>query len=235
MSYQAINRGQLRQLLKNQLGAASNTFWRDTELNFYLQEGLRFFNLLLGYWKTRVTLTTGPATIWYALPNAINSGLRVTWQGQPLLPCSAFDMDYGRDGWENETTASGGDVPTQPVFYIPGGLNLLGIWPGDAAGNNQLVIDGLTFTPILANDSDFVDIGQEELTGLLDLCQAIAVFKEGGKEFQDSQGQLQTFMKFAAEKNAMFMASAAWRAFLGINTDQMKKPMRLTTERVGAR
>lgn len=234
MPYQQITRQQLRQLLKNQLGAASGIFWRDTELNFYLQEAVRFYNLLTGFWKKRVTLTTTAGTVWYALPNAITSSMRISWQGFPMNPSSPYEMDFGRTNWESETTTSGGDVPTRPQLYIPAGLNLIGIWPADAAGNSAMTIDGLASTPLLNDDSSFLDLGQEELTGLLDLCQHIAVFKEGGKEFGDSQETLKTFLKAAAEKNSALMASAPFRRFLGLDQGPRRKVYR-SVERLGAR
>lgn len=236
MSYQQTTRAQLRQLVRNQLGNAANTFWRDDELNIsVIQPSLRFFNLLTGYWKTRITIMTSSTTPWYALPSAITSNLRVSWQGYPLTPASIYDLDFGRPVWESETTATGGDVPSRPKVYGVAGLNLIAIWPGDAVGNSQLVVDGIVATPLLTTDASFVDIGQEELSGLLDMCQVLAAFKEGGKEFQDAQGEFKDFLKAAGERNTMLRASTAYRKYLGLDTGRHKLHYKDTSERLGAR
>lgn len=237
MPYSQYNRAQLRGLVQNQLGPAASVFWRDDELNQYIQLGLRFLNMLMGYWKTRTTITTGVDTVWYAMPGAVTSSMRVTFQGVPLSPVSSFDMDYARTNWEGETTASGGDVPTQPQFFIVTGFNLVGIWPADHAGNSAMTVDGIASTPILSNDGSVVDMGQEELTGFLDLMQAVAVFKEGGKEFTDSTQQFQTFLKAAAERNGMLKRSATYRRWMGLDRGRAQKPFRETAdvEKAGAR
>lgn len=239
MPYAQITRAQFRQLIKNQLGLAASVFWRDDELNQIGQEALRMFNLLTGYWKTRVTIlttvTTGIPDAWYVLPNTVNSNMRVSWQGFALTPTSLFDLDFGRPAWESETTTSGGDVPTRPTLFGIGALNLIAIWPADNAGGTVMTIDGLQSTPILANDIDLLNVGQEEMTGILDLCQLLAVFKEGGKEFSAAQEQFKTFLKAAGERNSMLRASATWRKYMGMDKSKSSRSYRLTDEKTGAR
>lgn len=237
MAYNTITRSQLRTQVVAQLGAAGSTFWRTTELNFLIQESLRFWNLATGFWRTTATLTTSANTVWYALPNAITSQMRVNFQSQAMTPVSVYDMDYGRAAWENETTTSGGDVPTRPMHYIIGALNLLAIWPADAAGNNQLLVDGLASTPILVNDSDFVDIGQDELTSLLRYIQHVASFKEGGGEFKATQPLFQQFLAQAATRSGILKTSAIYRKFMGFDKGKASKRFRQpqAEEQVGAR
>src|SRR5579864_4931892 len=217
MPYQQTTRAQLRGLVRNRLGNAAGTFWRDDELDVaVIQPALRLFNLLTGYWKTRVLFNTIANQVWYQLPASITSNLRVSWRDYPLSPSSFYDLDFGRSVWESETTTSGGDVPTQPKVYGIGALNLIAIWPADAAGSNSLVVDGIAATPILATDASFVDIGQEELSGLLDCAQMLAVFKEGGKEFSDSVEVFKKFLKSAGVRNSILLASSTYRKFLGL-------------------
>lgn len=237
MPYANVNRAQFRALVRNQLGSGglSSAFWRDDELNKLIQEALRFFNLCCAYWKTRATLVTVANQVWYALPGAITSGMRVSFNGQPMTPVGLFDLDFQRPIWESETTTTGSDVPTRPTMFGIGALNLIAIWPADAAGNNSLVIDGVASTPILTNDNSKLDIGQEEMGSLLDLIQHLASFKEGGLEFRQGMGNFKAFLEMAGRRNAILKASATWRKWMGIDTSRKKRPVAASDETVGAR
>lgn len=239
MPYAQITRAQFRALLVERLGAVGPTFWRTAELNFLIQESLRFWQLATGFWKTRTTLTTvvtaSVPQLWYQMPSAITSQMRVSWQGYPLSPSSTYDLDFGRPAWTSETTASGGDVPARPLIFAIGGLNLIALWPSDAVGNSMMTIDGLASTPILTSDSSLLDIGTDEQKVLLDYCQHVATFKEGGKEFSDSQALMKNFMKAAGERSAIFRASATYRKWMGLDKSRWSKPMIGAAVEQGAR
>ena len=237
MSYTSVNRAQFRGLVRNQLGSGglASSFWRDTELNFIIQESLRFYNLLVGYWKTRATLATTAATVWYSTPGIITSAMRVSFNGFPLRSESLYNMDFARSGWESEATTDGGDVPTRPRYFVIGGLAKVGIWPADAAGGNSLVLDGIAVTPLLTSDASIIDLGQEDMNHLLDLCQHLAAFKEGGMEFKNSMESFKQFLAGAGERNAMLKRCATYRKWLGLDTGRQKRPPKAATEAVGAR
>jgi hypothetical protein len=237
MPYSVVTRAQFRQLVRNQLGGGglSSSFWRDTEINFIIQEAMRFYNLLTGYWKTRAVIATTAATVWYATPGIITSNMRVSFNGFPIRGESMYAMDFARAGWESETTASGGDVPSRPKYFVIGALNKLAIWPADAVGANSLVLDGIAVTPVMANDAATIDLGQEDMNGLLDLCQHIAAFKEGGKEFQSSMSSFKSFLEGAGERNAILKRCAVYRKWLGLDVGRQKRPLKIAAESVGAR
>lgn len=228
MAYVSVTRAQFRSLLLDQLDNLGTAFYRVDELNKIIQSGLRFWNLLTGYWKTRATFTTTANQLWYALPNAITSQMRVTFQSVPLSPSSLFDLDFGRPAWRSETTTSGGDVPTQPRVFIVGALNLVALWPTDAAGNKTLTVDGLAATPILTADSGaggVIDIGQDEFSALLDYCQHMAAFKQGGVEFKASDALMKSFLQTAAERSSILKESAAYRKYMGLDKGRMSRKM----------
>lgn len=222
--------------MRNRLGNAANTFWRDDELNIaVIQPALRLFNLLTGYWKTRALFNTVANQSWYQLPSSITSSLHVSWRDFPLSPTSYYDLDFGRPTWESERTTSGTDVPTQPKVFGVAALNLIAIWPADAAGGSSLIVDGIAATPLLATDASFLDLGQEELTGVLDCAQLLAVFKEGGREFLEAVEVFKKFLKAAGERNLILLASTNYRKLLGLDTSRQKRPYKKIDERVGAR
>lgn len=236
MAYQQFTRTQLRAMVYDALGQPANTFWRDTEVNQLIQEALRVWNTLTGYWRTRVaTEKTVANQVWYTVPGTITSAMRMEWNGKPLAPTSLYDLDFGRPNWEGETTTSGGSVPSEPQMWTPAGLTLVAIWPADAVAQDSLVYDGVAATPILSVDDAYIDIGREELTYLLDYIQHIAVFKEGGAEFEATLPLMQEFLQGAAEKNAQLRANARFREWMGIHTDERAKSRRDEPEKVGIR
>lgn len=238
MAFQQITRAQFRAQLDERLGAASAVFWTTTEKNLYIQETLRCWNMLTGYWRGRVNVTPTGTTAtfpWYALPSPMTSGMRVTFNGKPLNVTSLDQLDNGRPNWEGEITTTGGDVPTTVDSWAPAGLALIAIWPADAAGGNDLMCDGILATPILTDDDDYIDIGEEDVDTLLDYCEHLCQFKEGGAEFQASvETGYKSFLSAAATRNSMLMASAKFREWMGIHADE-ESHKRQSGHRIGAR
>lgn len=238
MAYTQITLAQFRTQLVERLGPAGSTFWRTDELNAYIQETLRAWNMLTGYWRGKVNITpTGTIAnqVWYALPSAMTSGMRVTFNGVPLNVASLDQLDNGRPQWEGETTADGADVPSVVDSWAPAGLTLIAIWPADAAGGNNLMCDGILITPILTADNQFIDIGEEDVDTLLDYCEHLCQFKEGGAEFAASVDTMyKPFLQAAATRNAMLMASAEFRKWMGLHSDE-DSHKRQQGHRIGAR
>ena len=237
MPYTQVTRAVFRQLVRNQLGSGglASAFWRDTELNFIIQESLRFYNLLTGYWKTRAILPTTTGTVWYTTPGIITSNMRISFNGFPMRSASLYSMDFGRSGWESEKTTDGGDIPTRPKYFVIGALNKLAIWPADSPGGNSLALDGIAVTPILTTDASLLDIGQEDMNHLLDLCQHVAAFKEGGAEFKASMESWKSFLEGAGQRNAILKRCATYRRWLGLDVGRQQRPLKIVSEAVGAR
>lgn len=235
MAYTQVTLATIRGYLQARLGTAGTVFWRDAELNAIINETLRTFNALTGFWKGTVDICSGAGTtadhVWYTVPGTLTSSCRILFNGVPLMPTSVQDLDYGQPNWESERTDDGGNVPTTVKMWAPAGLNLIAIWPADGAGGNSLYADGIVKTPVLSADTDYIDIGREELNQLLDEMQHIATFKEGGAEFQASIQLHQDFLKGAANRNSLLMGSAPFRRWMGIEKSSEARDR----ERLGAR
>lgn len=232
--YLQITRTQIRAMVYERLGQASNQFWRDDEINRYIQEALRVWNSLTGFWSEQVFLSTVANQPWYTLPGTITSATRLEWNGQPMSQASLWELDYGRPSWESDTTLVP-DVPTQPKCWAPAGLTLIAIWPADATNANSLTVQGITATPILLTDAQFLDIGREELNHILDYIQHIATFKEGGVEFESSGRLLQNFLKGAATRNGMLLANEKYGPWMGQTREPMQRRRSLAQPHVGVR
>jgi len=186
-------------------------FWTTAEVTKFINEALRTWSVLTGYWRKRITLTTLPTLPYYSLASFISFGMRVEFNSVPLSQSSVTNWDKGYPEWEGN--------PGTPQEWAPIGLSLIAIRPADAVGNNSLVLDGVANAPILVNANDKIDIGSEEFTALLGYCQYLAAFKEGGQEFESAATLYQAFIKAAAVKNEKLLASAIFRRAMGLDTD----------------
>ena len=83
LPYAYIPLSTLRQQLANRLFDASMVFWSSAELTVYVQEALRTWNALTGYWRGDFTAQTVSSNTWYDIPFLSNS----------LRPYSVIDRD----------------------------------------------------------------------------------------------------------------------------------------------
>jgi hypothetical protein len=142
-----------------------------------------------------------------------------------MIPTSIYELDLARPTWRGETVASGGDVPTVPTLWAPQSLQVIVIWPATAtAGVNDLFVDGVAATPVLIEDGDFVDIGEEDLDIITDYALHLLALKEGGPRWRATQGVLTDFLLAAAEANGLLKRSQAYRRVAGLDRRRDLQP-----------
>jgi hypothetical protein len=221
MSYQQVTLATLQTLLAARW--EGTPFWDSTDATNAINEALREWNMLTGFWKERVTLTTVANQVWYSVPSTLVYQLRMDFGSYPMEITSLFDLDNGQPGWEGEVSG-GADLPNRPMLFAPAGFNLFAIWPADSVGGTTLVIDSVARTPSLANAGDFVDIGQEELDALLGYALHVAAFKEGGQRFGATQSLYRNFVLAAARRNSQLNASVFFRNAMGYDDQRAERP-----------
>lgn len=199
-------------------------FWTPTEARLAINEALRDWNLLTGRWRRRVFLSSvapvaGVPVVEYALPATMTYGMRVVKVGGvPLVITSIWELDLARPTWRAETVASGGSVPTLPVLWAPMSLQRIVIWPAPAAaGTNDLLVDGVAATPVLIEDADLIDAGEEIVDLLTDYAVHILAFKEAGPRWRATSTFFQTFLQEAAEENGLLKANQQYRKWAGLD------------------
>jgi len=224
VAYTQLTRAQVRTLAYERLD--NNTrFYRTDEVNRLINEALRTFNALTGYWKVRVgPIATVADQVFYALPGTMTNPMVAQWNGKSLQFASLFSMDYSRRAWQSETTTSGGEVPDEPKIWCPVGLTQFAIWPADAVAGNSLLFDGVATTPVMSADGDFI----------LDYVQHLAAFKEGGQEHENTGLLFKNFLRAAADRNGQLLAHSRFRAWMGLDKREQQVPIR-RREGVGAR
>jgi hypothetical protein len=223
MAYQAVTLADLKAQLAERYDASP--YWTATEALHALNESLRVWNMFTGMWKKTQTVSTTAGTVWYTFSSSFVYNMKVSFGSLPMELGSLGSMDNGRPAWEGESTTSGGSVPTRPTIWIPAGLRRLAIWPADAAGGNMLVVDGVCVTPVLVNDTDYVDLAQSEHDALVGEALFILAFKEGGQRFEASKKFHQDFMGAALKQNSRLSKSLYFRKALGLDLNRGERPM----------
>jgi hypothetical protein len=198
-------------------------WWSQLDARAAFNEGLRTFNLLTGRWHRRETLATVANQYLYTLSASMLYKTRVTFNTLPVSPSAREDLNNGRFRWRSETTTSGGDVPTRPTLFAPISLSTFYLWPADAAGGNTLTIDGVATTPILVEDSDTLDLGEESLNVLLDYALHALSFSQGASKFAATEVLWQSFIKACAEENTQLKSTRIYRRIMGLDHRDLKQ------------
>lgn len=220
MPYQQLTLADLRARLLARW--ESTPYWEPAEATLYINEALQCWAMLTGRWKTRLTLSTTALTYEVSLPASMVYRMRLAFNGYPLSPTSLTDLDNGQPNWRAETTSNVG-VPDRPTLWAPVSLTLIYIWPQDAIGGNALVVDGVSATPTLVDDADFVDLSEADVTLLLGYALHAASLKKGGAWFQATLPLFRDFLTAAGVENDLITTSQAYRKFLGRQADPLKR------------
>ncbi len=220
--YVQYTRAQIRGMLQQRV--ESVPFWVAAEANDAINEALLMWNALTGLWKGTQIITTTANNWDYALDASMVFGTGVTFDGRSLAQSSLTEMDAGKPLWQSQTTADGGSVPTSPQIWLPMSIDMIAIWPADAVGGHTLSVFGISQTPTMDDDADFIDIGHEQLDVLLGYALHVLSLKEGGERFISTMALLGDFLAAAAEENAQLTASSIFRQFIGIDMNRQEHP-----------
>lgn len=227
MAYQRVTLAELVVLLRQRTDRSQ--YWTDEEARLMLNEALRWWNLFTGYWTRRLELRTVANRVWYDVPSTLAPTLHAKWRTTVLQLGSAAEFDLAHPNWEAERIDTGGDVPDVVTAFLPTGLTLVALWPADTADGTPLLIDGVRDTPVLVLPTDYIDIGDEELSPLLDEAQHLLTFKEGGARFAASQALHTTFLRACAAQNDRLLASAFFRSQIGVDRSRQEVLMQNAT------
>jgi hypothetical protein len=213
MAYETRSWPEIRERLQERYEGVP--FWEADEALAAVNEGLRMFNLLAGYWHRTETLTTVAGQYEYALPASLLFRTRLEILGQALSPSSHEDLTNGRYQWRTETTASGGDVPTKPTLWAPVSLQLIVLWPASMTTGLELTVSGIAATPVLADGNNTLDLGDELLSVLLGYALHVLAFKKGNPAFSATIPYFTAFLEAAATENARLKATKFYRRWMG--------------------
>ena len=187
------------------------TFWTDAELTLYVQEGLRIWNTLTGYYRERADVTLAASQAHYTLAEEVEDAmalLRVDTASAHLDATSLQELGEFEPTYQS--TAAG-----TPTHWLPIGMNLFALYP-QASGSFAVTLDYCRMAPVPVLGEDYIQLGGEDLVALIDYVTWMARFKEGGQELQDAMPLFQNFLRQAAKHNSRLLASAIFRRLLGL-------------------
>lgn len=199
-------------------------WWTPAEATRAINEALRIWSALTGFWRRPILVSTVPNDPFVAVPGTMVQPTTLTWDGWPLERASLADFDWGIPNWRATTTATPG-APDHPIYWAPISANLLAIYPADAylsvQSTHTFLVNGVSEAPQLVQDTDFLDLGEEHLDTLLGYAQHVLAFKIGGETLVASYPGWQRFLLAAAAFNQRLGASVSARKYLGL--DQQRR------------
>ena len=222
MPYTTTSLAELKVLLKAR--SDDTSFYVDDEGRLALNEALREWNLWTGRWRRRILLTSVIGQHQYALPSTLTYGMAVRVAGSALQPTSYFDLDWAQPTWRTETAGTG-SLPTTPQVWAPQSLQQIVLWPAPStAVVNTIAVDGVSSTPVLVEDADTVDLGEELVDIILDFAIHVLAFKEGGPRWRATVPAWQALLQAAAEENSRLKANQAFSRAAGIDYRRGQQP-----------
>jgi hypothetical protein len=221
-NYQRYTLQQLEDIVTGRVGNNS-VFWLSGEKRDAINEALCVWQAMTGEWTFGFSMSVVGGHF-YDVPKQLVSLQRVLYaadsipaNGVPLSETSTPDLDFGSPGWEG--------VDDTPVFWVPLGINKIIVSPAPTSG--ALVYEGIQETPTLFNPTDYVQLGDEELTRITAYAQAYCALKEGTKEFQNAEDEVGEFVKAAALRNNRLKATAMYKRHMGQPTQERQRPQQL--------
>jgi hypothetical protein len=123
-----------------------------------------------------------------------------------LLPGAMNAEDGYNANWQNQ-------VPGPPSRLALAGRNMLVTIPSSDQAYS-VTLDLIRNMIVPANDSDFLQVGNEEVDAIIGMGQHLASFNMGGDEFQQTLPLYQNFGRLAILRNNRMNANTALRKML---------------------
>lgn len=237
MAYARTTLAQMKELLAERVGG-QNRFWTESEREAAINEALAVWQLMTGDFTDEKTLNVNWSPL---IGHTITTNddyrsiayTRLKVDGSLVSPASLHGLDKGRYTWRAETTTG---APEEVVYL---GDDYVAFYPHV---NNQTNHEAKTYTfqtvkgdRFLVADADYIQVGDEELTTIIDYAQFVLAVKEGEVESFTNAGPLVTmFMKAALRRGSWLRRSSLFRKFAGQEYDK-EKPDRQTQETKGVR
>ena len=214
-AYTRVTLLDIKERLTEKVGNNS-VFWTEDEKKDAINEALCIWQLVTGDFIKPFSIPVVSGTVFYDTPKQICSTNRILWNGTPLTDISVWELDLSFLDWQ---TSAG-----TPQYWAPVGIDKFALYPQPTTGSIRL--EGYAESVRLMADGDFLQLGDEELTRLLDYAHHYLTLKEDVSELQATQGGLQRFFVAAALRNARLASSSFYRRLLGQMRDETEREPR---------
>ena len=173
-------------------GAMAQLFGRDSSAADYL----RAQYCLTRYKQGVAAMLAAPALI----------GARIN--DVPVSITGLTDADFYAANWQ-------GQAPGSPAAIYYAGMNLLALAAAPDSNGPYSVTASVVRNMVLpVADSDYLQIGRDDVSPVLDHGQHIAMFKGGGEEFTQTFPLFQNFMRHCALYNSKLAALSPYLEML---------------------
>src|SRR6266508_237891 len=233
MPYQNITLAQLLTRLARRYEQA--VFWTPTAATAALAESVRSWNLITGISRQTVNVSTVVDDPYIVLPIPQQwlkvTRVRIPSPARELNLISLAGLDSAFPGWETHTTLTALGLAA-PRYWAPVGTTRIAIYPADttvlAGGNGPrtLAVDGIACANVLSISTDYLDLGDEELTVILGYALHVLSFSKGAEALTATTPLYLALLKAAADRNAVFAASSFYRRIIGGDLSRSAYPLR---------
>jgi hypothetical protein len=254
LAYAKTTFTQLKTRLAQRVGG-QGTFWAEAEAEIALNEALNVWHLLVGEFQaTGVLLSSGisqeVAELYVPGSSTINIKQETATTSSANMPLSILrmatvvhtttgalfsypklqqiswpDLDYGFSGWKTGTAGT-------PDYWLPFGVNKVIFSPRP---NQTIKVDYYRGDRLLNVNTDYIQLGDEEINRILDYAVWQMNVKSGTEEAFGTTGPLKELFMFAAEfRNQKLRSSQLYKDFLGADYGEAQ-PLREAVKQKAAR
>jgi hypothetical protein len=137
----------------------------------------------------------------------------------PVVVTSVTAADQYDANWQGQAAGT-------PVAVYYAGLNLVGLSPTPATVLNSITASVVRNMVLPLVDADYLQVGRDEISAVLDEAQHIAMFKCGGAEFAETFPLHGNFLRRCTLHNSKLQAMSHYLEFLDgrAQTDNMLHP-----------
>jgi hypothetical protein len=137
----------------------------------------------------------------------------------PVIATSVTAGDNYDANWQGQT-------PGTPRALYYAGLNMVGLGPPPASNAFSVTANVVRNMVLPSLDADFLQVGREDLAGVLDESQHIAMLKVGGAEFAETFPLHGNFLRRCTLYNSKLAALSQYLEFLDGRgqTDELLHP-----------
>lgn len=125
----------------------------------------------------------------------------------PVVVTSVTAGDFYDANWQGDTAGT----PTK-LYYA--GLNMVGLGPTPSSTAHSVTASVVRNMVLPALDADFIQVGRDDISAILDESQHLAVFKCGGAEFAQTFPLHGNFLRRCAMHNSKLSALALFLEFM---------------------
>lgn len=197
MAYAKTTLTTLRARLLERVGGQQK-FWVQAEEDYALNEALHMWQLMTGDFVSSGNASLAADAATATAPSGCLSPFRIKDGTTVLTPTTLHDIDQGAYGWRNVAA-------TTPAFWACEGINLIWANPMDDAGTT-LACEFYDGADQLSAAGDYIQVGDEDVTAIVNYAHAYLAFKEGVGEGTDVAKATAELFRAAGSRRAKWLS-----------------------------